>query len=94
MWVELIGWFGASILLLTLGWQVYAQWSDGHTGGVSRWLFLGQLAASTAFLAYSWMLHNWVFVATNALLLVTAAVGEVIYLHNGRRKGRQPPHAP
>ena len=93
MWVELIGWFGASILLLTLSRQVYTQWRDGHTGGVSRWLFVGQLAASTAFLAYSWMLHNWVFVVTNALLLVTAAAGEKIFLRNRRGKGRQPSHA-
>ena len=82
MWVELIGWGGAVVLLLTLGRQVYTQWRDGRAQGVSRWLFVGQLTASTAFLVYSWLLHNWVFVVTNALLLVTAAVGEWIYLRN------------
>jgi MtN3 and saliva related transmembrane protein len=82
VWVELIGWSGAAVLLLTLGRQVYTQWRDGRSQGVSRWLFVGQLTASTAFLIYSWLLHNWVFVVTNALLLVTAAVGEWIYLRN------------
>jgi uncharacterized protein with PQ loop repeat len=82
VWVELIGWGGAAILLLTLGRQVYTQWRDGRAQGVSRWLFVGQLTASTAFLAYSWLLHNWVFVVTNALLLVTAALGELIFLRN------------
>ncbi len=94
MWVELIGWLGAGVLLLTLGRQVYTQWRDGQTKGVSRWLFVGQLTASTLFLVYSWLLHNWVFAATNSLLLVTAGVGECIYLRNRRReqagKGPQP----
>jgi uncharacterized protein with PQ loop repeat len=84
VWVEAIGWSGAVVLLLTLGRQVYTQWRDGRAQGVSRWLFVGQLTASTAFLVYSWLLHNWVFVVTNALLLVTAAVGELIFLRNRR----------
>ena len=88
MWVELIGWCGAVVLLLTLGRQVYTQWRDGQSKGLSRWLFVGQLTASTAFLVYSWLLHNWVFVVTNALLLVTAALGELIFLHNRRHKAR------
>ncbi len=94
MWVELIGWCGAVVLLLTLGRQVYTQWRDGQSVGLSRWLFVGQLTASTAFLVYSWLLQNWVFVVTNALLLVTAAAGELIFLHNRRQepasKNRRP----
>jgi MtN3 and saliva related transmembrane protein len=88
MWVEAIGWFGATILLVTLGRQVYTQWRDGRSQGVSRWLFVGQLTASTAFLVYSWLVQNWVFVATNTLLLITAGIGEWIYLRNRRREGR------
>ena len=84
MWVDLIGWGGATVLLLTLGRQVYTQWRDRSVQGVSRWLFVGQLTASTAFLVYSWLLENWVFVVTNGLLLVTAGVGEWIYLRNRR----------
>ena len=38
----------ATILLLTIGRQVYTQWRDGTSQGVSKWLFVGQLAASTA----------------------------------------------
>lgn len=91
MWVEAIGWTGALLLLVTLGRQVYTQWRDGRSQGVSRWLFVGQLAASTAFLVYSWLLDNWVFVVTNALILVTAAVGEWIYLRNRDKPG--PPKA-
>ncbi len=85
MWVEAVGWFAACVLLLTLGRQVYIQWRERQTRGLSRWLFVGQLTASTAFLAYSWLVENWVFVATNALLLVTAAIGEAIFLRNRRR---------
>ena len=43
---ELIGWFAASVLLATIGRQVYTQWRDGSTSGLSRWLFVGQLTAS------------------------------------------------
>ena len=78
----------AAILLLTLGRQVYTQWRDRTSTGVSRWLFVGQCAASIAFVVYSWLLHNWVFVVTNALILLTAVVGEIIYLRNRRAKTR------
>ena len=80
-----IGWAAAAILLLTLGRQVYTQWRDRTSKGVSRWLFVGQCAASVGFVVYSWLVGSWVFVVTNALILVTAVVGEFIYLRN--RKG-------
>ena len=86
---ETIGWLSAVILLLTIGRQVYAQWQSGSTQGVSRWLFVGQLAASIGFVIYSWLLHSWVFVATNALMLCTAILGELIYLGNRRRAARR-----
>ena len=79
---ELIGWAAATILLLTLARQVYTQWRDRTSKGVSRWLFVGQCAASSGFILYSWLVSNWVFVVTNALILVTAIAGEIIYLRN------------
>lgn len=85
---DLIGWTSSAILLATLARQVFTQWRERSTAGVSHWLFSGQLAASTGFLVYSWLLKNWVFVVTNAALLVTALVGQVIYRRNERR---QPP---
>jgi uncharacterized protein with PQ loop repeat len=87
---ELIGWTAAAILLLTLGRQVYTQWRDRTSTGVSRWLFVGQCAASVGFVVYSWLLDNWVFVVTNALILLTAVVGEVVYLRNRRAKRPHP----
>ena len=67
---EAIGWFAAAVLLTTIGRQVYTQWRERTTQGLSRWLFIGQITASIAFLIYSWLLENWVFVMTNALMLV------------------------
>ena len=87
---DLIGWTAAAILLLTLARQVYTQWRDRTSKGVSRWLFVGQCAASSAFIVYSWLLENWVFVVTNALILATSIVGEVIDLRN-RRGATQTP---
>ena len=83
--VELIGWTSSAVLLLTIGRQVYTQWRTRATAGVSKWLFVGQLTASTGFTIYSVLLHNWVYTASNVLLLVTAVIGEVIYMHNRRR---------
>lgn len=83
---EWIGWASSIVLLLTLGRQVYTQWQTKATSGVSRWLFIGQLAASTGFAIYSWLLENWVFLITNIALLITAIAGEVIFVHNRKHK--------
>jgi len=86
MGTELIGWSAAAVLLLTISRQVYTQWRDRSTQGLSRWLFIGQLAASTGFVVYSWALGNWVFVMSNVLMLATAGVGQWIYVRNKRRE--------
>ena len=86
MWTEAIGWIAAFILLLTIGRQVYTQWRERSTQGMSRWLFIGQLVASSGFVIYSWLLGNWVFVVTNVLMLATAGIGQWIYLCNKRRE--------
>jgi hypothetical protein len=70
---------------VTIGTQIHKQWRDGTSKGVSRWLFLGQMAASAGFTLYSWLVHNWVFVVTNALMLLGAIVGySIVMLHRHR----------
>jgi MtN3 and saliva related transmembrane protein len=88
MWTDLIGWSAATILLLTIGRQVFTEWRDRSTRGLSRWLFVGQLMASIGFVVYSWLLGNWVFLATNLLMLATAGTGQWIYMRNKRREER------
>jgi ABC-type methionine transport system permease subunit len=56
-------------------------------GGLERGR-LGQIAASVGFTAYSWLVRNWVFVATNALMLVNALLGYAIVLRHRRRAAR------
>ena len=84
--VELLGWASSAILILTLMRQVYTQWKTQATAGVSKWLFIGQLAASTGYLIYSFLLHNWVFLSSNVAILCTALLGDAIYLRNRRLK--------
>ena len=79
---ELIGWAATAILCATILRQVYTQWKTKATAGVSHWLFIGQLGASAGFVVYSYLLENWVFVFSNVFLLVTAMVGQVIYVKN------------
>jgi len=86
---DLIGWSASAILLATLARQTWRQWREPDPRGVSRWLFVGQIAASLGFIAYSWLLRNWVFIVTNLLILVTAIVGEVV-LWRARRRAERP----
>lgn len=85
---DTIGWAASAILLATLTRQIITQWKDKDAKGVSRWLFLGQIAASVGFIAYSWMLDNWVFIVTNSLILMTAVVGQVGLVIRRRQAAR------
>jgi MtN3 and saliva related transmembrane protein len=84
---DAIGWTSAAVLLATVGRQVYSQWKSKATAGVSRWLFVGQISASVGFTIYSYLLHNWVFLLSNVAMIVTAIVGESIYISNRKRRG-------
>ena len=88
MGIEAIGWFSSFVLVLTIGNQVFKQWKTGTSKGVSKWLFLGQITASTGFTIYSVLVDNWVFVVTNALMLVSALVGIVIVMKHRRAERR------
>ena len=88
MLTEMIGWSAAAILLLTIGRQVYVQWRDKTSSGVSKWLFIGQISASIAFVIYSLLLGSWVFVVTNAAMLVTAIFGQIVFLRNRKAKSQ------
>lgn len=84
MTAEWLGWAASAVLISTLTRQVYVQWRDHSSQGVSSWLFLGQITASIAFAIYSWLIENWIFVFTNCLLIVTAVIGEYVYWRNRR----------
>ena len=83
---EAVGWVSSLILVLTIAKQVYKQWQEGSSEGVSKWLFVGQMAASLGFTIYSWLVSNWVFVVTNAVMLVNGLVGLLIVRHHRRRE--------
>ena len=92
-----MGWISSVILIATIAKQVHKQWTEGMGDGVSRWLFVGQCAASLGFVAYSWLIHDWVFVVTNAVMLVAAVLGLYVLIRDtrdtrggGRRKRGAP----
>ncbi|WP_437295285.1 hypothetical protein [Sorangium sp. So ce426] len=90
---DAIGWVSSAILVLTIGNQVYKQWRSKTSQGISRWLFVGQLAASIGFVLYSWMLESWVFVATNSLMVANALAGATIVYLQRRRRAPRPAEA-
>lgn len=75
---DILGWASSVVLLLTIGTQILKQWRERSARGVSGWLFIGQTVASAGFTLYSALIENWVFTATNALLLVSAIVGWIV----------------
>ncbi len=83
---EAIGWASSFILVLTIAKQVYKQWQEGSSEGVSKWLFVGQMTASTGFTLYSLLVRNWVFVVTNALMLLNGLLGLAIVLHHRKKQ--------
>jgi MtN3 and saliva related transmembrane protein len=86
MFKDVIGWTSSIILLLTISRQVWKQWQVGHSEGVSKWLFIGQIAASLGFVTYSWLVGNTVFIVTNLLLLISAFLGLGILLWQRRKE--------
>lgn len=88
--IEAIGWASSIILILTIAKQVHKQWRDHTSAGVSTWLFVGQLAASTGFTIYSLMVKNWVFAVTNGIMVLNGLLGYAITVRH-RRRGKDRP---
>lgn len=86
--IEIIGWVSSAILIITLAQQNWKQWRSGSVEGVSKWLWVGQTAASSGFTLYSALVHNWVFVTTNGLLLLNGLVGYLIVRYHRRRANK------
>lgn len=82
----MIGWASSLVLLATLVKQVYKQWSDRASEGLSKWLFVGQLVASIGFTWYSYLTDNTVFIVTNSLLTVNNVIGIALYFYYAGRK--------
>ena len=77
---DVVGWFSAAVLVLTISRQVYTQWRTRS--------IVGQITASIGFTFYSYLVGNWVFVFANFFILLTAVAGECIYLRNRRLSQR------
>jgi len=80
----MLGWLSSLVLLATLMKQVHKQWRERRCEGVSKWLFRGQIAASVGFTVYSLLVRQWLFVVTNALILVQAIAGWLVNRRNQR----------
>jgi MtN3 and saliva related transmembrane protein len=76
---EILGWASSLVLLATLVKQVYKQWKERSSEGISKWLFVGQLAASIGFTTYSVLTGSWVFAFTNGALTINNLIGIYLY---------------
>ncbi len=86
---EFIGWASSIILIATIGKQVYKQWKEGKSGGVSKWLYAGQIAASAGFAVYSYLVGNRVFIFTNSIMVINGVAGFLINRHLKQREEKQ-----
>ena len=87
---NVVGWVASALLIATLARQVHVQSRNPDASGVSRWLFIGQSAASIGFIVYAWLLDNLVFIVTNSLILLTALIGQcTVAMHKRKRKQGQ-----
>lgn len=87
---EVVGWVSSLILIITIAKQVYKQWKEGKSEGVSKFLFIGQIAASVGFAVYSYLVDNWVFIFTNSVMVLNgfAGLGINIYLRRREQNAR------
>jgi uncharacterized protein with PQ loop repeat len=81
---EPLGWLASVVLLSTISRQIWRQARAPTVEGVSKWLFIGQVAASLLYLAYSILVHNPVFIASNAALLLAGLTGQIIFWRRKR----------
>jgi MtN3 and saliva related transmembrane protein len=89
---EVVGWLSSLILILTISTQLRKQWRSRNSHGVSKWLYIGQIAASLGFVYYSAASRNWVFVVTNALLGLEAMFGlGLVYVQRRAARRQQKP---
>lgn len=89
MGTRILGFISSFILILTIGKQVYKQWKEGSSEGVSKWLFIGQTAASLGFTIYSVLVKDLVFIITNSVMLLNALIGFGILMYHRRRNERE-----
>lgn len=83
---DIIGWTASVFLVLTLSAQALSQWRQGHSDGLSPWLFIGMFAAGVTFAVYSVLVENTVFIVTNTLSATAAATGFAIMCHHRKQK--------
>jgi hypothetical protein len=83
---DYVGWAAVAVLFATMAGQAWKEWRDRVKHGVSRWFFVGQVATSILFIAYSAMVGNRIFVVGNALVLLAALAGGAILAYNRARR--------
>ena len=83
---DIVGWAAVAILFATMSGQAWREWRDRVKKGAGSMFFVGQVAASVTFIAYSAMVGNTVFVVGNALVLAAALAGGFILWWNRRHR--------
>ena len=79
---QIIGWSAVAALFFTMAGQAWKQWRDRVKGGIGKLFFVGQILASSLFMAYSAMQGDHVFVVGNAMVLMASIAGGLILWWN------------
>ena len=84
---ELIGWGSAAILVPAFATQTYRQWCDRHkpVRTTALWFFILIVIGTGGQFVYSWLVHNWVYLVLNGVLLFNNLIGLGITIHQYRQ---------
>ncbi len=91
MTAQLLGWTSSAIIVLGVFAQVYRQWKEGRSHGVSRWLHVAEIAANIGFATYGFLRRDPVVIGTSAMLAIASTIGLGLVIVHRRREPEQLP---
>jgi len=71
---DMLGYAAGAVTAFTFLPQVVKTWKEKSAKDVSLWMFVIAFINEIMWLVYGIMIHNWVIILTNAVMLVMSAI--------------------
>lgn len=72
-----IGWFSSTVVFVTQIIQLREQVKKGSKG-VSKWMFVGNVIATSGFVVYSYLQNDTIFLTANSIILCGHITGMIL----------------